>query len=139
MSGRTVGLKGRLGAGLLPRPSHRLKASADRSRCPSPRRTLIKQGLTFGLALGIWLTPTPAGLTTEAWHLFAIFAAAILSVILNAFPLVTAAMMAVAAAVLTRAVTPEKAFAGFANSSVLLVVIAFLVAYGVVKCGLGSA
>ena len=46
-------------------------------------------------------------------------------------------MMAVAAAVLTRAVTPEKAFAGFANSSVLLVVIAFLVAYGVVKCGLG--
>ena len=47
-------------------------------------------------------------------------------------------MMAVAAAVLTRAVTPEKAFAGFANSSVLLVVIAFLVAYGVVKCGLGQ-
>jgi DASS family divalent anion:Na+ symporter len=47
-------------------------------------------------------------------------------------------MMAVAAAVLSRAVTPEKAFAGFANSSVLLVVIAFLVAYGVVKCGLGQ-
>ena len=47
-------------------------------------------------------------------------------------------MMAVAAAVLSRAVEPDKAFAGFANSSVLLVVIAFLVAYGVVKCGLGQ-
>ena len=91
------------------------------------------------MALGIWLTPVPAGLTVEAWHLFAIFAAAILSVILNAFPLLTAAMLAVAAAVLTRAVDPAKAFAGFANASVLLVVVAFLVAFGVVKSGLGRA
>ena len=102
------------------------------------RRTLIKQGLTFAVALGIWLTPIPSGLTVEAWHLFAIFAAAILSVILNAFPLLTASMLAVAAAVLTRAVDPAKAFAGFANASVLLVVVAFLVAYGVVKSGLGA-
>ena len=90
------------------------------------------------MALGIWLTPIPSGLTVEAWHLFAIFAAAILSVILNAFPLLTASMLAVAAAVLTRAVDPTKAFAGFANASVLLVVVAFLVAYGVVKSGLGA-
>jgi DASS family divalent anion:Na+ symporter len=102
------------------------------------RRTLIKQGLTFAVAIGIWLTPVPEGLTAEAWHLFAIFAAAILSVILNAFPLLTAAMLAVAAAVFTRAVDPNKAFAGFANPSVLLVVIAFLVAFGVVKSGLGA-
>jgi len=102
------------------------------------RRTQIKQGLTFALALGIWLTPVPAGLTAEAWHLFGIFSAAILSVILNAFPLLTAAMLAVAASVLTRAVDPAKAFAGFANQSVLLVVVAFLVAFGVVKSGLGK-
>ncbi len=103
----------------------------------SERRTRIKQGLTLALALGIWLAPIPAGLTVEAWHLFAIFAAAIVSVILNAFPLLTAAMLAVAAAVLSRAVDPNKAFAGFANASVLLVVVAFLVAHGVVKSGLG--
>jgi DASS family divalent anion:Na+ symporter len=40
--------------------------------------------------------------------------------------------------VLTRTVDPGKAFAGFANSSVLLVVVAFLVANAVVKSGLGS-
>ena len=101
------------------------------------QRTLIKQSLTVAIALGIWLTPVPAGLTAEAWHLFGIFAAAILAVILNAFPLLTAAMLAVAASVLTRSVDPAKAFAGFANQSVLLVVIAFLVAFGVVKSGLG--
>src|SRR6201981_1468371 len=98
---------------------------------------LVKQALCFAVAFGIWLSPIPAGLTKEAWHLFAIFAAAILAVLLNAFPLSTASLLAVAAAVLTRTVDPAKAFAGFANSSVLLVVVAFLVANAVVKSGLG--
>ena len=39
---------------------------------------------------------------------------------------------------LTRTVDPAKAFAGFANQSVLLVVVAFLVANAVVKSGLGK-
>ena len=98
---------------------------------------LVKQVLSLALALGIWFTPIPAGLTSEAWHLFAIFAAAIFSVIVNAFPLLTASLLAVAAAVLTGTVDPGKAFAGFANASVLLVVVAFLVANAVVKSGLG--
>jgi DASS family divalent anion:Na+ symporter len=98
---------------------------------------LVKQVLSLALALGIWFAPIPAGLTSEAWHLFAIFAAAIFSVILNAFPLLTASLLAVAAAVLTGTVDPGKAFAGFANASVLLVVVAFLVANAVVKSGLG--
>jgi DASS family divalent anion:Na+ symporter len=101
------------------------------------RRSLLKQGLCFAVAFCIWLFPIPAGLTKEAWHLFAIFAAAIFAVILNAFPLLTASLLAVAAAVLTRTVDPGRAFAGFANQSVLLVVVAFLVANAVVKSGLG--
>ena len=100
-------------------------------------RKLGKQAFAFALALGIWFAPIPAGLTREAWHLFAVFAAAIFSVIVNAFPLLTASLLAVGAVVLTRTVDPAKAFAGFANSSVLLVVVAFLVANAVVKCGLG--
>jgi DASS family divalent anion:Na+ symporter len=100
-------------------------------------RILLKQVLSFALALGIWYWPIPAGLTREAWHLFAIFAAAIFAVILNSFPLLTASLLAVSAAVLTRTVDPGKAFAGFANASVLLVVVAFLVANAVVKSGLG--
>src|SRR5258707_10696717 len=100
-------------------------------------RSLLKQALSFALAFAIWFSPIPAGLTKEAWHLFAIFAAAIFAVILNSFPLLTAALLAVSAAVLTRTVDPGKAFAGFANASVLLVVVAFLVANAVVKSGLG--
>ncbi len=107
------------------------------SPAANSRRSLLKQALCFALAFGIWFSPIPAGLTREAWHLFAVFAAAIFAVILNAFPLLTASVLAVAAAVLTRTVDPGKAFAGFANSSVLLVVVAFLVANAVVKSGLG--
>jgi DASS family divalent anion:Na+ symporter len=98
----------------------------------------LMRALPFALALGIWCWPIPAGLTKESWHLFAIFAAAIVAVILNSFPLLTASLLAVSAAVLTRTVDPAKAFAGFANQSVLLVVVAFLVANAVVKSGLGQ-
>ena len=107
------------------------------SGAPPELRRFVKQAAPFALAAAIWLTPVPEGLTAPAWHLFAIFAAAIFSVIVAAFPLLTAALMAVAAAVLTGTITPAKAFAGFANASVLLVIVAFLVARGVVKSGLG--
>ena len=98
---------------------------------------LARRALPFALAIGIWLTPVPAGLTAPAWHLFAVFVAAIASVLVGAFPLLTSTMLAAAAVVLTDTISPAKAFAGFANASVLLVVIAFLVAQAVVKSGLG--
>jgi len=40
-------------------------------------RKLGKQALSLAIASGIWFAPIPAGLTAEAWHLFAVFAAAI--------------------------------------------------------------
>ncbi len=98
---------------------------------------LVKRAVPFALAIGIWFTPVPAGLTPQSWHLFAAFAAAIVSVLVGAFPLLHASMIAVAAVVLTGTLTPAQAFSGFANSSVLLVMVAFIVAQAVVKSGLG--
>ena len=97
----------------------------------------LKQAVPFAIALGIWFCPVPAGLTAPAWHLFAVFVAAIASVLIGAFPLLTASMLAVGAIVLTGTITPSQAYSGFANSSVLLVVVAFIVAQAVVKSGLG--
>ena len=48
---------------------------------PASLRTLLTRAAPFALALGIWFAPVPAGLTPQAWHLFAIFASAIFSVI----------------------------------------------------------
>lgn len=98
---------------------------------------LARRAAPFALAIGIWLAPIPEGLTAPAWQLFAVFVASIAAVLLGAFPLLTSTMLAVAAVVLTDTISPAKAFSGFANASVLLVVIAFLVAQAVVKSGLG--
>ena len=56
----------------------------------------------------------------------------------GSFPLLTASMVAVGTVVLSGTITPAQAFSGFANASVLLVVIAFIVAQAVVKSGLGQ-
>jgi DASS family divalent anion:Na+ symporter len=98
---------------------------------------LIKRIAPFAIAAGIWLSPVPAGLTPPAWHLFAVFVSAIAAVLLGSYPLLTAAMIAAGTVVLTGTITPAQAFAGFANASVLLVVVAFVIAQAVVKSGLG--
>jgi divalent anion:Na+ symporter, DASS family len=98
----------------------------------------LKRAFPFAMATAIWFSPVPAGLTAQAWHLFAVFVSAIVAVLLGVFPLLTSTMLAAGAVVLTNTISASKAFAGFANSSVLLVVIAFLVAQAVVKSGLGQ-
>jgi DASS family divalent anion:Na+ symporter len=104
----------------------------------SDRKRLVARGVTAALLLGLWFSPPPEGVGAAAWHLFALFAAAIVSVVLGALPILTASVFALAAAVLTRTLGPAEAFAGFANGTILLIVIAFLVARAVVKCGLGE-
>jgi DASS family divalent anion:Na+ symporter len=90
------------------------------------------------IAAAMWFSPAPEGLTVQAWRLFTIFAAAIGAVVVNAVPILTASVIAVATAVLTGVLSPAKAYAGFANGTILLIVLAFLVARAVVKCGLGA-
>ena len=101
-------------------------------------RKVLARAATLFVAVGIWLCPVPEGLTAAAWHLFALFAAAIFAVVVDALPILTASVLALAAAVLTGTLAPDKAYAGFANGTILLIVIAFLVARAVVKCGLGQ-
>jgi len=93
---------------------------------------------TAALALIVWFVPPPEGLTLGAWRLFAVFAAAIFSVVAGALPIFTASVLAVAATVMTGLLKPTQAYAGFANATILLIVVAFLVARAVVKCGLGQ-
>lgn len=103
---------------------------------PKPKR--LARAIALGVALAIWFIPPPGKLSPEAWHLFAIFGATILSVVIGAFPILTASVFAVAAAVLTGTLAAEDAYAGFANPTIVLIIVAFLVARAVVKSGLGE-
>jgi DASS family divalent anion:Na+ symporter len=93
---------------------------------------------TVALLAVLWWISPPEGLSQDAWRLFALFAAAIFSVVAGALPILTASVLAVAAAVLTGLLKPDEAYAGFGNGTILLIVVAFLVADAVVKCGLGK-
>src|SRR3954471_17741016 len=102
------------------------------------RGTNVARAAVLALAVAVWLMPPPEGLTVQAWRVFVVLAAAIVSVVVNAFPILTASVFAVAAAVLTGILPPAKAYAGFANGTILLIVLAFLVARAVVTSGLGT-
>lgn len=98
----------------------------------------LKRIVALALVAGLWLAPVPEGLSLPAWRLFALFAGTIVAVIIDALPILTASVLALAAAVLAGLMPPAKAYDGFSNGTILLIVIAFLVARAVVKCGLGA-
>ncbi len=114
-----------------------ITTSPPESTSKSSLRRILLRAFPFVMAAAIWFWPVPDGLTPQAWHLFAVFITAIVSVLLGIYPLLTSTTLAVGTVVLTDTTSAAKAFAGFANTSVLLVVIAFLVAQAVVKSGLG--
>jgi DASS family divalent anion:Na+ symporter len=105
---------------------------------PGRRRVLIARIATLLLLAVVWATAPPEGLSVQTWRLFGVFAGAIVAVVVNALPILTASVLAIATAVLTGLLQPADAYAGFGNGTILLIVVAFLVADAVVKCGLGK-
>src|SRR5262249_9954385 len=102
------------------------------------RRTVVARIATVAVVAIVWFAPPPEGLSVQAWRLFGVFAGAIFAVVVNALPILTASVFAVAIAVLSGLLQPADAYAGFRNGTILLIVVAFLVADAVVKCGLGK-
>ncbi len=98
----------------------------------------LKQLFIFIFGVALWFGPVPEGLTLQAWHLFSIFISIILAVILEAFPIFTASIIGLSLSVLTTTLTPKEAYSGFSQSFILLIIVAFLIARGVIKSGLGK-
>lgn len=92
----------------------------------------------------IWFIPPPAGLYANAWHMFAIFAATILAIILKVMPMGAVTMIALIVSALT-GITPLSAkgdavgaLSGFANATIWLIGIAMFISRAVIKTGLGK-
>jgi DASS family divalent anion:Na+ symporter len=97
----------------------------------------IKRIITLVIGVIIWHLPIPWELSPASWYLFAIFITAIIGVLIDALSIFTASIIALVAVVILGVLTPEKAFSGFSESFILLILAAFLVAKGVIKSGLG--
>lgn len=91
--------------------------------------------IIFGLV--IWFCPHTKEITPIAWHLFAIFAATILGFILQPLPIGAVAFIGVTMAALTGVVTVGVAISGYGNSTIWLIICAFLLARAFIKSGLG--
>ncbi|MBD3810091.1 MAG: DASS family sodium-coupled anion symporter [Sulfuricurvum sp.] len=89
-------------------------------------------------ALTLWFLPPPLHFNLNVWHLFTIFITTIVAILFNLIPIITAALIALAVSVLSGVIEPSKAYAGFSESFILLIVAAFLVSHAVHKSGLGK-
>lgn len=103
----------------------------------SLKRTLSIVSLLL-FALFLYTTPPPLGITEQAWILFTIFISTILAILFNLLPIITASVIALSISVLAKVIEPSKAYAGFSESFILLIVAAFLVSHAVHKSGLGK-
>ena len=108
-------------------------------RADRPRRVdAVRLGAVVAVGTALWLVPTPAGVEPRAWHLFAVFVATILGIILRPLPMGATAFVAAAFAVMSGTLTIAEATAGFGATVVWLVVAAFFIATAFVKTGLGA-
>ncbi|AFV96659.1 MULTISPECIES: DASS family sodium-coupled anion symporter [unclassified Sulfuricurvum] len=89
-------------------------------------------------ALILWFTPPPLAMSPNVWYLFTIFITTIAAILFNLLPIIAASIIALAVSVLAGVIEPAKAYAGFSESFILLIVAAFLVSHAVHKSGLGK-
>jgi len=94
--------------------------------------------IAVGVGAGLWVAPVPGGVNPQGWHLFAIFAAIILGMVLQAMEAGAVVLLGLIAAILTESMTVSAVLTGFSNSSVWLIVSAFLFSQAVASTGLGK-
>ncbi|MFC4713499.1 anion permease [Planococcus dechangensis] len=98
------------------------------------------KSLLICVAIGaiIWFIPAPSGLETDAWHLFSIFVATIVALVIKPVPMGSTAIIALTVIALTQILTLEQSLSGFQNTTIWLIVIAFFISRGFIKTGLGT-
>lgn len=99
------------------------------------------RGFIWPVIVGVilWLlTPMkPAAVPVAGWHMFALFIGTIIACITRPLPIGGVSILAFALTVLTGTLPMDKAILGFGNSSIWMIAMAFFIARGFIKTGLG--
>lgn len=99
------------------------------------------RGFIWPVIVGVilWLlTPMkPAAVPVAGWHMFALFVGTIIVCITRPLPIGGVSILAFALTVLTGTLPMDKAILGFGNSSIWMIAMAFFIARGFIKTGLG--
>jgi L-tartrate/succinate antiporter len=117
----------------------------DGGQRESPRAgvALWRAGVPLLVGIGLAALPVPTGLGADAWRYFAIFGAVIAALVTEPIPGPAVGAIGVTLACVLRLVAPTPveslrwALAGFSDSTVWLMFLAFMLALGYQKTGLG--
>ncbi|KAF1679122.1 anion permease [Veillonella sp. R32] len=101
------------------------------------RKTIASWVVPIIVGVGIAMSPVPEGLSNQAWYLLAVFLGTIIGFILQPLPIGAIAFISITITQLANILKPSQALAGFGNSSIWLIVAAFLFAKSFIKTGLG--
>ncbi len=94
--------------------------------------------ITIGVGLVIWFIPVPVGLKPEAWKMMAVFAATIVGFILQPMPMGSMAILSLVVTGFLQLAKLSELLAGFSNSTIWLIVAAYMLSRGFTKTGLGQ-
>ncbi len=86
----------------------------------------------------LWFLPVPSGLDLKTWHLFSLFVTTIVAIVLNLLPMGALCILALSLCCITNTLTIKQALSGFSSNIIWLIVLAFLLARGFIKTGLGA-
>lgn len=102
------------------------------------QKSLFKLFIVVLVAIIIWLSESLVGAPIKGWHIFAVFIAVIFSFIIKPYPMGLMVILGLVALTATKTITMKEALSGYGDTTVWLVVAAFLIAGGIINTGLGK-
>jgi DASS family divalent anion:Na+ symporter len=114
-----------------------IKAATETEQQLTLRSRLIRWATVVAAGLGVWLIPIPTGITSQSWHLLAVFTATIVGSIVRPVPGGAMVLVGVTTLALTQTLPVDEALAGYGDPIVWLVLAAFFMSRGMIKTGLG--
>ncbi|MEX2550735.1 MAG: anion permease [Nitriliruptoraceae bacterium] len=102
------------------------------------RTTILRWVVPPIIGVLLYLSPAPAEVEPQGWTLLAVFVATIVAIIAKPLPMGAVAFVGLTIATVLEVFTLGEALSGFSNSTIWLIVIAFLIARAVIKTGLGT-
>jgi len=93
--------------------------------------------IIIAVGAAIWFIPPPEGVTLQAWRIFDVFVTTIVGFMLQPMPIGAISIVSLGITALLGLAKVSDVLAGFGNSTVWLVVVAFLLSRGFIQTGFG--
>ncbi|WP_197380922.1 anion permease [Mycolicibacterium mengxianglii] len=106
-------------------------------RTPTLGSRLWKVAIPIVVAVAVYFLPVPEGVAPTGMRMLGIFLGTIVALILQPLPTGAVAVIGMTVAMVTKTESAGRALAGFANTTVWLIVAAFFIAEGFLLTGLG--